>query len=99
MHGFFPGRLVDRSAAVAQLQYSWPVAPWLDATLEGAVGNVFDEHLAGFDAKLLRLSADVGLTTSSDFPFEMLVGFGTDTFARGATVDSFRVSVGVPRSF
>jgi len=99
LHGFFPGRLVDRSFAVAQLKYRWPVAPWLDGTIEGATGNVFGEHLAGFDAKLLRVSAGLGLTTRSELPIEVVVAFGTDTIDRGATVNSLRVSLGVPRGF
>jgi hypothetical protein len=99
LHGFFPGRFVDRSSAVAQVEYRWPVAPWLDGTLQTAVGNVFGEHLRGFDAKLLRLSAGFGLTTTSELPVQMLAAFGTDTFDRGATVNEFRLTFGVPRSF
>jgi len=99
MHGFFPGRLRDRSAGVAQIEYTWPVAPWLSGALQGAVGNVFGEHFDGFDPKLLRVSAGVGLTVSTKPPIELLVGFGTDTIDRGATIDSVRVSVGVPRLF
>ena len=101
MHGYFPGRLVDRSMAVAQLQYTWPVAPWLDGTIEGTIGNVFGAHLEGFDAKLFRVSAAIGLTTStaSDLPVQLVLGFGTDTIDRGATINSFRLSFGVPRAF
>jgi hypothetical protein len=99
MHGFFPGRLRDRSAAVLQLEYTWPIAPLISGALQGAVGNVFGEHWSGFDTKLLRVSAGVGLTVSTKPPIELLVGFGTDTIDRGATIDSVRVSVGVPRLF
>jgi hypothetical protein len=99
MHGFFPGRLRDRSAAVVQLEYTWPIAPWLNGALQGAAGNVFGEHLAGFDAKLLRVSAGLGFEVSTTPPIELLVGFGTDTIDRGATIDSVRLSLGVPRMF
>jgi len=99
MRGYFPGRLMDRSAAVAQLRYDWPVAPWLDATIQTAVGNVYGEHLQGFDAKLLRVSAALGLSTATNVPLDFLVGIGTETFASGASVDSVRVTVGVPHSF
>jgi hypothetical protein len=99
MHGFFPGRLRDRSAGVVQLEYTWPVAPWLSGAIQGAVGNVFGVHLDGFDPKLLRVSAGIGLTVSTKPPIALLVGFGTDTIDRGATPESFRVSVGVPRLF
>jgi hypothetical protein len=34
MRGYFPGRLLGRSAAVATLHYVWPVAPWLGGSLE-----------------------------------------------------------------
>lgn len=99
MHGFFPGRLVDRSMAVASLRYAWPIAPWLGGTLQAAVGNVWGEHLDGFDPGLLRLSAGGGFATTSDVPVELIVGFGTDTFDHGAEPQSFRVSLGVPHSF
>ncbi len=100
MHGFFPGRLIDRSGIVGQLQYKWPVAPWLNGTLQTAVGNVFGPHLDGFDPKLLRVSAGVGFSmTAGELPFEALLGFGTDTIDRGAKIDSVRVSFGVPRLF
>ncbi|HEY1955520.1 MAG TPA: hypothetical protein VGH28_07905 [Polyangiaceae bacterium] len=100
MRGYFPGRLVDRSAAVASVEYRWPIAPLVDAIAEAAVGNVFDEHLQDFSPGLLRLSGALGLTTPlADPPIELLVGFGTETFDHGAQVDSVRVTVGVPRSF
>jgi hypothetical protein len=109
MHGFYPGRLRDRSAAVFELKYVWPIGPWLNGTLQGALGNVFGEHLEDFDTKLLRFSAGFGLslakqvtssTTSSDGPpVELLIGFGTDTIERGASPTAFRVSFGVPHLF
>jgi hypothetical protein len=99
MPGFFPGRLVDRSAAVATLRYKWPVAPWLAGSLQGAIGNVFGEHLEGFDTRLLRLSGAFGLESDSspDSSFEFLIGLGTETFEHGAQVDSFRLAVGITR--
>jgi len=99
MPGYFPGRLIDRSAAVAKLDYSFPLAAWVDATFQASVGNVFDGHLDNFQPNLLRVSGAVGLTTTSDPPLELVVGFGTETFEQGATVDSFRISFGIPRRF
>ncbi|HEY6462183.1 MAG TPA: hypothetical protein VIY73_18580, partial [Polyangiaceae bacterium] len=61
MPGFFPGRMVDRSGAVATLRYKWPIAPFVAGSLQGAVGNVFGEHLEGFDTRLLRFSGAVGI--------------------------------------
>jgi hypothetical protein len=100
MPGYFPGRLVDRSAAVAQLAYTWPVGPKVDATMQAAFGNVFGAHLEDFDARLMRVSAAFGLMAHvGDPPLQFLVGFGTEPIDRGATVDSFRITVGVPRTF
>ena len=90
---------MGQSAAVTQLQYTWPIGPWLGGTLQAAVGNVFGEHLDGFTARLLRFSGAIGIATKSDPSFQLLVGMGTDTFERGASVDSGRVSFGVPHSF
>ncbi len=99
MPGFFPGRLVDRSAAVATLRYKWPLGPWLAGSLQGAVGNVFGEHLSGFDAKLLRFSGAIGIESDSspDSSFELVFGVGTETFDHGGQVDSIRLAVGITR--
>lgn len=100
MRGYFPGRFVGRSAAVATLAYSWPIAPKFDAILDTAVGNVFDEHLQGFRPGLFRVSAALGLATHvADPPIEFLVGIGSETFDNHATIDSVCVTFGVPRSF
>lgn len=99
MPGFFPGRLVDRSAAVATLRYKWPIGPWIAGSLQGAVGNVFGEHFQGFNANLLRFSGALGIESDSspDSSFELIVGFGTETFEHGAQVDSVRLAVGITR--
>jgi hypothetical protein len=99
MPGFLPGRLVDRSAAVATLRYKWPIAPWVAGSLQGAVGNVFDQHLEGFDVRLLRFSGAIGIESDSspDSSFELIAGFGTETFEHGGQVDSFRLAVGITR--
>ena len=99
MPGFFPGRLVDRSAAVATLRYKWPIAPWVAGSLQGAVGNVFGDHLQGFDTRLLRFSGAFGIESDSspDSSFELIVGVGTETFAHGAQVDSLRAALGITR--
>lgn len=99
MPGFFPGRLVDRSAAVATLHYKWPIGPWISGSLQGAVGNVFGEHLDGFDVELLRFSGAIGIESdrSVDSTFEILFGIGTEPFDRNARFDSFRLAVGLTR--
>ncbi len=98
MPGYFQGRLVDRSATVAKVSYTWPVAPMIDAQLQAAVGNVFGSHLEDFDVHLLRFSGAFGLKARTDDPpIGLLVGFGTETFDHGAQVDSVRVTFGVSR--
>jgi hypothetical protein len=99
MPGFYPGRLVDRSAAAATLRYRWPIGPWLSGSMEAALGNVFGEHLEDFDPKLLRLSAALGLASDSspDNAIHFLIGFGTETFDHGGQVDSFRLAFGTSR--
>ena len=100
MRGYFPGRLVDRSAAIVELSYAWPVAASFEATIHADVGNVFGPHLDGFKPELLRFSGSLGLASKlANPPFEFVIGFGTETFQHGGQVDSIRLAVGVPLSF
>ncbi|HET7504939.1 MAG TPA: hypothetical protein VFK02_28140 [Kofleriaceae bacterium] len=100
MPGFVTGSMTGHSTAAAQLGYSWPVWLGLDARTRVTVGNAFGDDLDGLSPRQLRLSGDVGLTTSTigDHGFEILVGLGTETFARGAEVTSVRVAIGSRRS-
>jgi len=99
MRGFPWQRLMDRSAAVGSVRYEWPVGPWLTGALQAAIGNVFDAHLGSFDRRLLRMSFTAGLSSekaaSSEYPVELLFGFGTRTIEDGAGIESVRVAVGV----
>jgi hypothetical protein len=99
MPGFYPGRMVDRSAAVASLRYRWPIGPWIDGSMQFATGNVFDDHLSGFDPKLFRLSAALGIESDEapDNNLQLLIGFGSETFESGAKIDTFRLMVGTSR--
>ncbi|MGA7121194.1 MAG: hypothetical protein WBY94_13905 [Polyangiaceae bacterium] len=101
MPGYFPRRLLDRSAAVAALHYGWPLAPYLGAEIEAALGNVFDEHLQGFRLELLRFSGDVGITTIGvqENPIAVIVGIGSETFEHGGQVDSVRVRLSMSNGF
>jgi hypothetical protein len=96
MPGFLPGRMIDRSAGVATLRYTWPIAAWVSGSTQAAIGNVFGPHLEGIEARLLRFSAALGLQTdgSPDSSFQFLFGIGTETFAQGGKVDSFRLAFG-----
>jgi Omp85 superfamily domain len=101
MRGFVPGRLVDRSAAVATLRYRWPIAFILDGSIQAAVGNVFGVQLEQFKLGLLRFSGAIGVETvgSTDGSFQALFGIGTETFDHGGQVDSIRFVLGTNRGF
>ena len=109
MQGFWIGRLLGRSAAVATASYAWPIGPWVDGDLQLAVGNVFGEHLSGFDPGLLRFSGTFGLSIggrqktaimgSQDAPLQIIIGIGSETFDHGGQIDSLRLTAGVPLSF
>jgi hypothetical protein len=101
MRGYRDGRLLGRSAAVATLQYEWPIWVWLDGSIQVAAGNVFGAHLSDFDPRLARLSGTVGIRTSGspDHRFEILTGFGTETWEDGLKVTSFRLMIGATRGF
>lgn len=101
MPAFLPGWMMGRSTVAAQVGYTWPVWLWLDAQTRLTVGNAFGEHLAGFGLDKLRVSADVGFTTSTayDQGLEILFGLGTETFEQGGSVTSVRVTIGSRRGF
>ncbi len=101
MRGFLQYRLLDRSSAVAQVEYRWPIWVSLDGVLHYAVGNVFEEHLGNFDPALLRQSFGGGFraTGSRDHSFELLIAGGTQTFDQGSTPDSFRFVFGATSGF
>ncbi len=106
MNAYFDGRLRDRSAAVLEASYSWPVAAWLDGNLEFDLGNVFGVHLDRFEPKLLRYSGSVGLTVVApqgsafqDAPLTLLMGVGSETFEHGGQLDSVRFAIGIPNTF
>ncbi|MFK7999719.1 MAG: hypothetical protein AB8H86_08985 [Polyangiales bacterium] len=101
MSGFLGAFLTGPSALSATLSYSWPIWIYLDGVAHVAVGNVFDERFNGFAFSKFRLSTAIGIAAVSkrDHFFEFLVGFGTDTFEAGATVDSVRLVIGARREF
>jgi hypothetical protein len=96
MRGFRYGRLTDRSALVAELNYSWPIWIFLDGVASIDAGNVFAEHLEDFRFGLTRLTAVFGMRTNSerDQMFELLFGVGSRTFDDGAGIEAFRFVLG-----
>lgn len=101
MPGFIAGYMVDRSYAAAQLGYTWPIAVGLNGQTRLSTGNAFGDHLSNFSVEKLRVSADIGLTTSDarDQGFELLVGLGSETFDQGGKITSVRVSFGSRTGF
>ena len=101
MPGFVAGYMVDRSYAAAQVGYTWPVAVGIDGQTRLSTGNAFGDHLDNFSLQKLRVSADIGLTTSAarDQGFELLVGLGSETFEQGGKITSVRVSFGSRTGF
>jgi hypothetical protein len=101
MSGFRSGRLLGRSAAAATLEYRYPIWAFLDGSAQLAVGNVFNEHLAGLEPKNLRLSFDFGIRMAGerDHSFSVLVGAGSETFGQGAHLNEARLLLGATSGF
>lgn len=101
MRGFLQGRLVDRSALVARLEYTWPIWVLLDGSFTAEMGNVYGPHLSNFELELARLSFALGIRAHGrrDRPFEMLLGLGTTPLEDGAEIDTVRVLFGVTDAF
>jgi hypothetical protein len=101
MPGFVAGWLTGRSTATAQLGYTWPVWLGLDAQARFTLGNAYGARLTGLAPGALRMSGDLGFTTSSarDQGVELVVGVGSETFDQGAEVTSLRVMLGSRRGF
>jgi hypothetical protein len=101
MVGFYQGRLLGRSAVALSLAYRWPVWVWMDGVVRFEVGNVFDEHLQGFRPGLLRYSTSIAVEsrTKGESEFQAVLGFGSNTFESGGSVDSVRVAVGTSYDF
>jgi hypothetical protein len=97
LRGFASGRGRDRSAAALTLDYQWPLAAWLDATVYLGVGNVFGERLSGFHAGALRGSAGLGLGLAGltgDRQIELWAASGTDPLDQDFNFASFRLVLG-----
>jgi hypothetical protein len=84
-----------------RVDYTWPVAVWLDGTILYEVGQVFGAALAGFDVTQMRSSYGIGVQASGDpdHAFQALIALGTETFDRGAGIDSFRFVLGTSAGF
>lgn len=101
MRGYLRNRLIGQSAAVATIQYTWPVWVFLDGVAAVSAGNVFGTHFEGFDAGLARLSANVGVRSNGDRDsgFEATFGVGTEPIDQNFKVNSFRILIGSHHGF
>lgn len=101
LHGFLERRLLDRSAVVARVFYTWPVWVFLDGSLVYEVGNVFEERWSNFSFGQLRNSIALGLRSSipRDNAFQFLVALGTTTFEEGSRISNVRLVVGTSSDF
>lgn len=96
----FPGyiirRLVDKSATVAQIQYTWPIWMYLDGVIAVSAGNVWGNHFDDFKLKDSRLTGAFGVRSNGerDSGFELTIGAGTDPLSEGFNVSSFRFFLG-----
>jgi hypothetical protein len=99
--GFLQGRLRDRSSAVFDFEYTWPVWVWLDGSLHYSVGNVFESHLSNLRIQDLRSSFGLGLKTvgERDHSLQMILAAGTEPFSDGGSVQSLRFMLGTPTGF
>jgi hypothetical protein len=96
MPGLRADRLLGQSALSASLRYQWPIWAFASGVLQVELGNVFGPGFEGLDTDLLRLSVAGGVRTagSPDHALQILVGFGTETFAQGAALTSVRLAIG-----
>ena len=64
------------------------------------MGSVFDTRFDGFELHDLRYSFGVGVDArdAGDHPFVFQLGVGSETFANGGELTSFRVLIGARNS-
>ncbi|HEY4055005.1 MAG TPA: hypothetical protein VGM39_00305 [Kofleriaceae bacterium] len=97
LRGFGHGRGRDASSVELMVDYQWPLAAWLDATLYAATGNVFGENLGGFYAGKLRGSLGLGLALAGitqERQIELWSALGFEPFDQGIDVSNFRLVLG-----
>jgi hypothetical protein len=94
--GFWWGALRGFSVAALTLEYLWPLWVYVDGMIQLTVGNAFGEHLSDFAADRLRMSFAFGIAprVEGEHSFELIVGFGTESFVFGADVISARLAIG-----
>jgi hypothetical protein len=102
LRGFTSGRGRGLSAAALTLDYQWPLAAWLDATLYLGAGNVFGRRLSGLTAGKLRGSIGMGLALAgltNERQLELWAAVGTEPFDQDAEISSFRLVFGYSHDY
>ena len=94
--GYSWGRFRGESALMAQLQYRYPIAYYVDAQWTASVGNVFSEHFRDLQPSALTACFGFGLRTrrTGMRPLELTFAFGTTPFDRPFDVSNVRVFLG-----
>ncbi|MFK8001086.1 MAG: hypothetical protein AB8H86_15930 [Polyangiales bacterium] len=94
--GFRRDTLRGQSTATLVARYSWPIWVWLNATLHVGVGNAYDGRFENMTMGNQRMGFGLGFSAVNniDHIVNFILAWGTDTFDRGASVDSFRLTVG-----
>ena len=95
--GFIWGRFRGESAVMAEVQYRYPVAYFIDALWTVSSGNVFSHDFSNFDVGAFTTSFAFGFRTRGIgfSPFEVTLALGTTRFDQAFAIDSVRVYAGV----
>lgn len=99
--GFVAGDVLGRSGAALRVEHTWPVWLDLDGVVSIATGNAFAARFDDFEPERLRLSFLAGVRSAKPVHhvFEILAGFGTETFEDGTEPSSFRLVIGTRPTF
>jgi hypothetical protein len=94
--GFIWGRFRGDTALVAELQYRYPIAYYMDAQWTVSAGNVFGPRFAGLDIGSFTGTLGVGLRTrrAGVGPFEVTFALGTTRFDEPFDFNAVRVYFG-----
>lgn len=93
---YLPGQLRGLSSASLTVRYRWPIWVFLDGSLFCSIGSVFGARLRDFALDDLRYSFGIGVDArdGGEHPFVFQLAFGSETFANGGEITSFRLLLG-----
>lgn len=95
-YGFTWGRFRGESALMAQLQYRYPIAYYVDAQWTVSAGNVFNQRFSDFTPGALTGSIGVGLRTrrTGSDALQLTFALGTSRFDERFEFNNVRVYFG-----